>query len=447
MRVLTTTVSILVLMSCGSEETALPLASAPEAPAERMFTPGQMSVGEKWAESDVLDAPGGATRIGMLLDLWNVDAVGDLAAGLEVRGFDENGTPTLWMPAELTWSEDGYLVAKADPNIAIYGAQLRFPSIHMPDVSHVTFAAVVPIDELTLLEGPGDAVSTFSQAKLPLSVAELVKSRSSWNARATKCTNNNPSKHRMALHHTFTPPKSSGSYAARVRSIQAYHMDTRGWCDVGYHFLVTDDGSVWEGRPLSARGAHVANNNTGNIGISYVGCYEPGACSAMGTMTPSNASLESGAKLMRALSDAHGIGLNRSSVKGHREHSGASTSCPGEHLLGQLDHLLELAKDDSPPAAGPAPAPTAHGRVLGVVWDASVTATPGEDNSKRITGATVSGGGTSALSLAGSAYYELIVPPGTHVISVAALGYAPASRTVVVPSGGEAWASIGVTPN
>ena len=181
-------------------------------------------------------------------------------------------------------------------------------------------------------------------------------------------------------------------------------MNNRGWCDVGYHVLVTDDGSVWEGRPLKVRGTHMANNNTGNIGISYVRCYKPGACSSIGTMTPSKPSLESGAKLMRALSDAQGIGLNRSSVKSHREHFGVFINCSGEHLLTQLDHSLDRPKDDSPAQPERDPAPTVHGRILGVIWDASISAGPTDDNSQRITGATGSAGGTSAMSLATSAY-------------------------------------------
>ena len=94
---------------------------------------------------------------------------------------------------------------------------------------------------------------------------------------ATKCISDVPG----LVKHTFTPPASGGSIEARIRSIQAYHMDTRGWCDIGYHFLVAGDGQVFEGRPYALLGAHTGGQNSGNIGVSFIGCFHPAVCAAM----------------------------------------------------------------------------------------------------------------------------------------------------------------------
>ena len=55
-----------------------------------------------------------------------------------------------------------------------------------------------------------------------------------------------------------------------VEDIKKWHLQ-RGFKDVGYHFIIKIDGSVEIGRSLDRVGAHVTNNNTGSIGICYIG--------------------------------------------------------------------------------------------------------------------------------------------------------------------------------
>ena len=45
----------------------------------------------------------------------------------------------------------------------------------------------------------------------------------------------------------------------------------RGWKDIGYHYYITRDGQVHEGRPLSEVGAHCKGHNQHSIGICYEG--------------------------------------------------------------------------------------------------------------------------------------------------------------------------------
>lgn len=45
----------------------------------------------------------------------------------------------------------------------------------------------------------------------------------------------------------------------------------RGWMDIGYHYYITRDGQVHEGRPLSKVGAHSKDHNQHSIGICYEG--------------------------------------------------------------------------------------------------------------------------------------------------------------------------------
>ena len=39
--------------------------------------------------------------------------------------------------------------------------------------------------------------------------------------------------------------------------IEAFHMDTRGWPDVGYHYFIHPNGTFYEGRSILHKGSHV----------------------------------------------------------------------------------------------------------------------------------------------------------------------------------------------
>ena len=128
--------------------------------------------------------------------------------------------------------------------------------------------------------------------------------RATWGAEASSGCGYDGNKYRAAIHHTASPAGDAGQYDQRIRQIQSYHINGNGWCDIGYHFLVTQDGQLWEGRPVSYRGAHVGGNNSGNAGITMVGCFEPGACdpSTFGPLTPSQESENALASLVGILS-------------------------------------------------------------------------------------------------------------------------------------------------
>ena len=45
----------------------------------------------------------------------------------------------------------------------------------------------------------------------------------------------------------------------------------RGYSDIGYHYYITRDGQLHEGRPLWQQGAHCRGHNRHSIGICYEG--------------------------------------------------------------------------------------------------------------------------------------------------------------------------------
>lgn len=77
----------------------------------------------------------------------------------------------------------------------------------------------------------------------------------------------------VIIHCTATRPDwwSNKTTAQKVSEITRWHVQDRGWRDIGYHYLIDRDGTVAKGRPIEQTGAHVQGHNTGTIGISLFG--------------------------------------------------------------------------------------------------------------------------------------------------------------------------------
>ncbi|MFA6528724.1 MAG: peptidoglycan recognition family protein [Candidatus Gracilibacteria bacterium] len=48
------------------------------------------------------------------------------------------------------------------------------------------------------------------------------------------------------------------------QEIQRIHMETNGWDDIGYHFVIDKDGNIYEGRPITLMGAHAGMSEEAN---------------------------------------------------------------------------------------------------------------------------------------------------------------------------------------
>lgn len=121
----------------------------------------------------------------------------------------------------------------------------------------------------------------------------------------------------ITLH--YNGPKTGGRNGAAVpRSIHRYHKTGNGWAGIGYHFLGTQDGTVYEGRGLDLVGAHSPSFNVNRLGYQiYIGDNEQ----------PSDAAKRSFLEFKAWAEKTLG---RRLPVNGHRD--GQSTSCPGGPL-------------------------------------------------------------------------------------------------------------------
>lgn len=77
----------------------------------------------------------------------------------------------------------------------------------------------------------------------------------------------------IIVHCTDTRPNwwADRTSIEKVAEVRRWHVEDRGWSDIGYHYLIDRDGTVVEGRPLDCVGAHVKGHNAGTVGISLFG--------------------------------------------------------------------------------------------------------------------------------------------------------------------------------
>ncbi|WP_421740917.1 peptidoglycan recognition protein [Cellulomonas sp.] len=285
---------------------------------------------------------------------------GTTEAGRELRG----GTESVW-------------IGDAD------AIQMSFPVAAASQAQDVRLALLGPDADATSADATADVVDrdaatasrstqrTDAAAAVPAAGpvvtavgAPGVISRAEWGAAPARCTLDVASTLLAAVVHHTAGPNTYASVAeamAQIRGDQAYHQDARGWCDIGYNFLVDKWGNVYEGRGESGSkpiiGVHAGGFNTATVGISMLGDYSSGA--------PSAAVRESVARVIAwRLSTYHrdptstvgyttlggensrfaaGTWLALPVVIGHRDV--AFTACPGEAAYGLLGAIKTRARD------------------------------------------------------------------------------------------------------
>ena len=290
-------------------------------------------------------------QVGLLAD-------GDLGA-LAWRTRAPEGGWSTWRAPEVVFSEPGVHALRIRPESPATRLELRGAG-GLTALS-VRFQAVAPLVRVRWQDRPREvrpvapaAVSNPTQPAVGLATRQdalvappaFVVDRAAWGARQPDLICNAPQPvYRFTVHHTASAA-DEGDMPARMRRIQAYHMDVQGWCDIGYHFVVSREGTPYQGRNDAGRpGAHAGRNNNGNVGMSLIGNFDEGP------VPP--AQFAGAARVLRWALDTYGIAPDRDAVRGHQEWPTNNTACPGAQLFPRMDELLALAV--SLPAEGEVP--------------------------------------------------------------------------------------------
>ncbi len=146
----------------------------------------------------------------------------------------------------------------------------------------------------------------------------------------------------LVVHHTAVAVGGDDrSGVERVRAIYQYHANNRGWGDVGYHYLIDEDGQIYEGKAGGEYvvAGHAYCNNVNTIGIALLGNFE--------VEKPGQAQMKALQWLLDDLGDTYDVDLNdnatyhgemfSSPIVGHGDL--LSTSCPGFYVAKTLSQV------------------------------------------------------------------------------------------------------------
>jgi hypothetical protein len=154
--------------------------------------------------------------------------------------------------------------------------------------------------------------------------------------------------HAGYVHHTVNANDYSRDEVPGIlRSIYAYHTQSRGWSDVGYNFLVDRFGRIWEGRyggiDRPVVGAHTLGYNDWSFAMSAIGNFD--------VKQPGSAMIQAYGALFAWKLSLHGVDAASTrqvvgpdtfqAINGHRD--AGSTACPGRYLYAKLPRIRELA--------------------------------------------------------------------------------------------------------
>ncbi|NOX63278.1 MAG: hypothetical protein GXP42_15240 [Chloroflexi bacterium] len=132
----------------------------------------------------------------------------------------------------------------------------------------------------------------------------------------------------LVVHHT------TGRSTLTPYDIARYHVNSRGWPGIGYHYLIAADGTIFQCQRHETHSYHVGAANGYSVAVSLIGEFMRGNL-------PSERQMESASHLIAWLMQELGIqGLEY--VIGHKEAPQAQTACPGDQWIAGVYWKREL---------------------------------------------------------------------------------------------------------
>jgi hypothetical protein len=251
-----------------------------------------VSVPGTMARTKLLPARRGDVKFAVSATHFAFSWTGDEGTGVAYRIIGSNG-PARWQRAP----ESGDMESEDTHYSAM---------IPVKRVSRIQYRPIEPrrkkigrirLDYLNTLDGPRieRTIPVSARATTGADTPEII-TRAEWGAdESVKRTSGGCKRkffpvQQLFVHHTAGKNRDRNPKAT-MRAIYWFHTVRRGWCDLGYNFVISWDGRIFEGRwarryqpwethnsedaqGRAAGGAHVAGFNSGSIGISLMGNFQ-----------------------------------------------------------------------------------------------------------------------------------------------------------------------------
>lgn len=121
----------------------------------------------------------------------------------------------------------------------------------------------------------------------------------------------------LVVHCAQTP----STWDKGIERVRQWHVEERGWIDVGYHYFIKRDGTIERGRPRVTIGAHVEGYNATSIGICLAG-----GCDAQGR-EEDNFTCDQRESLQALLRELKSL-YPAAAIRGHRDFPNVAKYCP-----------------------------------------------------------------------------------------------------------------------
>jgi hypothetical protein len=169
--------------------------------------------------------------------------------------------------------------------------------------------------------------------------------RAQWQANAPTAVTPLPASKVDTIYYHYTASEADvqenhANCASRVRGVQAFHQQGRGWNDIAYSFLVCKHGYVFEGRGYGVYTAATGADNSHSLAVCFLGDDKVNR----DDLTPA------GRKALVDITQAiikwarHPL-----AYKGHRD--AMNTRCPGDEIYRYITgpafaHEVRVSSDD-----------------------------------------------------------------------------------------------------
>ena len=226
---------------------------------------------------------------------------------------------------------------------------LQFKTKNTTNINELTFSFISPGKTK-----PSQIIENAKQSKLDKEVDGIERpafvTRKDWGCPQSEHVNSRSLTNvtHLIIHHS-AGSTTSNDFAAVVLSYWDYHVNSNGWDDIGYNWLVDPNGVLYKGRAWKSEteenvmGAHNSGKNSNTAGICFIGNYV--------SSIPSDLGLNKIAELSAFLCDKYKIdpisesyhaAIERvnDNIDGHGQ-SGGGTACPGTQLINRLQVIRD----------------------------------------------------------------------------------------------------------